>query len=314
MRRNCPHCGVDQFVVDDKLTAGLVFLKCHHCAALSAVQGKAAQNLVAAAEKKLRTSAPQLEVQLSAAPNFPKVPEFLKEKAEHQEEKSEPQIFETEAPSAAPQPLLLEEELPSASGRTVLNRVRLYALPIALAVVCFSSGGYLIRSAKSLRDGIAFFPMPASAPVVASDLAPNSELADSTAPVSSREIQRAPASVAANAQPQSPQAPVAIAEPKPVQPVVAAASNSHPANPERKVEVLAQNAVLRAGPGTHYNKVGTARAELQLIVKGSFDEWIEVRTGRGLKSAWIRRDLVKPIAQVAQVAQSPQGPRMEIQP
>ncbi|MFL5814779.1 MAG: hypothetical protein ACJ763_14485, partial [Bdellovibrionia bacterium] len=64
-----------------------------------------------------------------------------------------------------------------------------------------------------------------------------------------------------------------------------------------------------AGPGIHYNKVGTARAELQLLVKGSFDNWIEVRTGGGSKTAWIRNDLVKSLKpEVKQVAQQEAQP------
>jgi hypothetical protein len=261
MRRNCPHCGADQAVADEKLTAGWIFLKCHQCAMLSALQGKAALNLIRAADKPLRTKFKTNEL-------------------------SEPLVFGSHQESSQPTPVLLEVEEPQRESLTferVRDMIRSYAVPLVLALVCFASGAYLIRSARLIREGDWGFLSQNSAPV-ASDVVAQS---------ASGEMERAPAS-------SDPQPPVAQAAPPPVQHPAPAAPAS-----EEKVQVLAASAVLRAGPGMHYNKVGTARAELQFLVKGSFDNWIEVRTGTGSKTAWIRSDLVKPLKQVAKQEAQP---------
>lgn len=374
MRRNCPHCGVDQVVADEKLTTGWVFLKCHHCAAVSPVQGRAAFNLSQAAEKALRSprikresipefklesklelkpevtpvlaaelapetaresaqelasSEPRVELTASAL-KLPPVPEFLKSENSKLIETSpaatalqsvdEPMLFETEAQASGPVPILLEEEAaPHERFEAALafaaklkgglgekfTQFRPYALPVALAVVCFGSGSYLIRSARLLRQGSWIFSSPTSA-LVASDVAPVSEPVaqqEPAAPQAPSVASRAPASVQSSVQ-----SSAQSSSDSTLSGIAAAAklrrSATDPKN-EKKVEVLADNAVLRAGPGTHYNKVGTARAELQLLVKGQFDNWIEVRTGNGNKTAWIRNDLVKPLKEVAQQEAQP---------
>jgi hypothetical protein len=369
MRRNCPHCGADQTVADEKLTTGWVFLKCHHCAAVSPIQGRAAMNLAQAAEKPLRSEKaqsakleePRVEITKSIL-KLPPVPEFLKSEPTAkvsesiktieapkiiqtskpsetllsqalESEPGEPMVFEPESHAAQPVPILLEEEEAPQEGLEAakafagklkgdfgrkFEQFRPYALPLVMAVVCFGSGGYLIRSARLIRQGSWIFSAP-SAALVASDVAPaadsvpqtDSSVAQAASSINSTSASRAPASVQA----QSPsQAPVAAAAPaKTYRATVESKSKKianstlPPTSPssEDKVQVLANNAVLRAGPGLHYNKVGTARAELQLLVKGSFDNWIEVRTGGGNKTAWIRSDLVKPLKEVAQQEAQP---------
>lgn len=384
MRRNCPHCGADQTVADEKLTTGWVFLKCHHCAAVSPIQGRAAMNLAQAAEKPLRSvkveaaqseipkitkfEEPRVEITKSIL-KLPPVPEFLKSEPTAkvsestktiespkiietskpsetllsqalESEPGEPMIFEPESSAAQPVPILLEEEeapregieaakafagkLKGDFGRT-FEQFKPYALPLVMAVVCFGSGGYLIRSARLIRQGSWIFSSPSTA-LVASDVAPvadsvpqpDSSVAQAASSINSTSASRAPASVQAQAPSQAQsQSPVAVAAPaktyratvesKPKKIANSTRSPSSPSSPssEDKVQVLANNAVLRAGPGLHYNKVGTARAEIQLLVKGSFDNWIEVRTGGGNKTAWIRSDLVKPLKEVAQQEAQP---------
>jgi hypothetical protein len=403
---------VDQVVADEKLTAGWVFLKCHHCAAVSPVQGRAAFHLSQAAEKSLRSprvkseskveflsaskpqakpemileskpeSVPEIKLEsklevtstlvaesasealqetseeqtnheprlemTASALKLPPVPEFLKSENSKLIETSqpaaasqsalrsndEPMLFEDETRTSGPVPILLEEEkapherleaalafaakLKSGVGEK-FTQFRPYALPVALAVVCFGSGSYLIRSARLLRQGSWIFSSPTSA-LVASDVAPVSDPVAQQEPVVPQApsaanphegapisvIHRAPASMQTQAQNQS--QPQSVASDATLSKIAASAklrrSATDPKN-EKKVEVLADNAVLRAGPGTHYNKVGTARAELQLLVKGQFDNWIEVRTGNGNKTAWIRNDLVKPLKEVAQQEAQP---------
>ncbi len=310
MRRNCPHCGADQVVADEKLTAGWVFLKCHHCAVISPVHGRAAQALAQAFEKPLRTLKPvaapveaiEPEAPIADEPRIdlikpiltlPPVPEFLKSEPVKGPEKipeqiDEPLVFEPETSSdAQPVPVLLEEELPVERfefAKTWGSRFRPYALPLVLALICFASGGYLIRSARLIRQGGWAF---------STDVVPVVEpITQTSEPVQA-------------AKPAAPVVASVAAERVPAQAPVAAAAITHSRENEKRVEVLAASAVLRAGPGTQYGKVGTARAELQLWVKGSFDNWIEVRTEGGAKTAWIRSDLVKPLKQVAQQEAQP---------
>ena len=60
---------------------------------------------------------------------------------------------------------------------------------------------------------------------------------------------------------------------------------------QKIVQVTAPVAILRAGPGTTYRKVGLAEATLKLPVKSIHDDWIEVEHSDG--TAWIRSDLVR---------------------
>jgi hypothetical protein len=338
MRRNCPHCGADQFVADEKLSAGWIFLKCHHCAVTTGLQGKASLRLIQFSERPVRSPAkheePRIEF-IKPVMSLPPVPDFLKsDRAPGKIEKpAEPMVFEPENQAGTPVPILLEEEKApftfkftsrfssqlfsqlSGDWKKGITRgsvefvqgIRPYSLPLMLAIVCFGSGAYLIRSAKQIREGAWVFPI--QNPVnVASDVAPIADplpqvvAQNDAAPVQAQtpvaeSPARAPAASAA--------ASIAAASTR------VASSSRAPAgaSSEEKVEVLAASAVLRAGPGVHYNKVGTARAELQLLVKGSFDNWIEVRTGNGSKTAWIRNDLVKPLkSEIKQVAQQEAQP------
>lgn len=75
------------------------------------------------------------------------------------------------------------------------------------------------------------------------------------------------------------------------------ASRGHGEAASRSVRVVASFAVLRSGPGREFHKVGLARSELRLMVRGSMNNWFEVETASG--SAWIRGDLVKPAGTVA---------------
>ncbi|MFL5813046.1 MAG: hypothetical protein ACJ763_05665, partial [Bdellovibrionia bacterium] len=279
MRRNCPHCGADQFVADEKLTAGWVFLKCHHCAIASALQGKASLKLIQFSERPVRVTPDRVAIERSPAKpdeprvefirpvlSLPPVPDFLKsDRAPEKIEKpAEPLIFEPENQPSAPVPILLEEEKApftfkftsrlssrlsdkfsgdwkkSITQRSVefAQSVRPYSLPLMLAIVCFGSGGYLIRSAKQIREGAWVFPI--QNPVnVASDVAPASDL------VPQAVAQNEPAQVQA----QAPAAPIPAAAPVAASgatsvakgPARVAASNRAPAAApsEEKVEVLA---------------------------------------------------------------------------
>jgi hypothetical protein len=343
---------VDQTVAEEKLTAGWVFLKCHHCSMTSALQGKASLKLLQFSERPVRSvpvrnrvegngierspakqDEPRVELGIEHAEHtertertnpvlsLPPVPDFLKsERLTGKIEKpAEPKLFESEDEVSQPVPILLEEEKAPWSFQESAaefaskfashfsgdwkksvrqgsvewaKTIRPYSLPLMLAIVCFASGGYLLRSAKQIREGAWVFPI--QNPVnVASDVAPASDSVSQTAAQneapSAPVVASAPATAAAAATATAPASAPAPARIPAAHPAPAAAPS------EAKVAVLAANAVLRAGPGLHYNKVGTARAELQLLVKGSFDNWIEVRTGSGSKTAWIRGDLVKPI-------------------
>jgi hypothetical protein len=239
----------------------------------------------------------------------------------------EPLLFEPAHSSdnspGQPVPVLLEEEkAPSrfyeaatewASefvGRSTefAQTLKPYSLPLALAVICFGSGGYLLRSAKQIREGAWLLPI--QNPVhIASDIAPVNDPASQVVAAQATAAQtpsQTPTQVQSQTQVQPQVQPKLQNDPVRVIASTTRVQRAQPARtPEEKVEVLTNNAVLRAGPGLHYNKVGTARAELQLLVKGTFDNWIEVRTESGNKTAWIRSDLVKPIKQVAQQEAQP---------
>lgn len=65
----------------------------------------------------------------------------------------------------------------------------------------------------------------------------------------------------------------------------------------RTAHVSTPAAILRAGPGTTFHKVGLATAELQLMIRDSRDGWLKVEVtlpgSPAHQVAWIRQDLVK---------------------
>jgi hypothetical protein len=360
MRRNCPHCGADQVVADDKLAAGLIILKCHHCSASSAVQGSAINQLNQIMDKPLRVapssvlrpiapvenqpSEPEIEPKISSftlppvpaflkpeRPEARKIPEPVRQAVASQEVREtvesvpvaptysdEPSLSEPEQLASTPVPVLIEieEEAEDApiEAEAYFNRfregfetVKPYAVPLVLAFVCFVSGGYLIRSAQVIRSGDGWWATKNTAPAVPSDLVSGKKESAETA--SAQAVSAQTAATAAPAQPVIPSAESAASR--------TLASSAQPPQPaakapvEKRVEVSASSAILRSGPGTQYRKVGMARAELKLLVRGAYEDWIEVETPedfkKGLKAAWIRKDLVKPIQSVAQQDAKPSG-------
>jgi hypothetical protein len=318
-------------VSDEKLTVGLIFLKCHQCNGISAIQGKAAQQLIRAAEMPLRTpaavaapavSAPKQTVveeepliTIATSPVLPPVPEFLK--ADRAEQKKvhdeisqdvvEPLVFESSEANSQAAPILIEDETLT-ELHAARSRWKAYALPTALALVCFASGGYLLKAAQGMRESGGFLGQAPSVTPIASDLVPGADSA-ARAPEPAPAVVSAPAALVAAVK-----APPTVAhvikparEPNRSPAIVSRSDQPNDAHSEvQKVQPRSANVVLRAGPGTQYNKVGTARAELQMIVRGSFDHWIEVQTGvTANKTAWIRSDLVKPINPVAQQEAQP---------
>lgn len=246
MLRNCPHCRVDQYVGDEKVTTEVVFLKCHHCGEIATLRGP---------------QKPKVSASVEVPVEKPAVSEFLTPSFSIATAGLSPTQFSSISLSATPAPTEPKPEpvrpdpVPvSVAQAQPASFFRTNGLTLALALVCLGSGGYLLHSVSQLRQE--------------SDLVQNQE-----AQALPRE-DRAPAVVHRIDLAQTPSKPAEVPEKA----------------PEQRVTVKKSLVVLRSGPGKEYKKVGSAKAELQLVVTGQFDNWFEVKTETG--TAWIRNDLV----------------------
>ncbi len=194
------------------------------------------------------------------AQSLPKTPEFLAKKNQT-----------VAAPAAAAQVVAAVTTVPFKFTRVP----RTWEL-VTVALCIF--GAVVLLRYSAIHPPVVQAPVAALAPV-----APPAPL------VIEKQVEVAPPAVVQ----QPPTAPVVVAaeEPKAL-PVPA---EGHPAG-NLAVAVMAENVVLRSGPGTEFRKLGVVHAEMKMNVKQWKADWFEVELPEMLfdtNSAWVRGDLVK---------------------
>lgn len=318
MRWNCPHCGVNLAVSDDKLGTGWSFSRCYKCGGFALIR-RAEVNLVKvdrapAGEHIVLPEAseePYAMLSEEASENLNRIRRESAIRAAARAAVAVPPL-PAQAPAMNPAALsALPNPLPERPARmSIFQRILPTAISFA-AITTVTSGIYLYLQGQALWEKTRTAPpQPAeqvSAPQAAPQIRPVALRAESSDHVRQNAMapvrEESPAEDAAT-EAGSPEAPA----PAPA----AAPAASEPTETQRPSAVLVvqprgKNADLHTGPGSLYPLIGMADPKLPLNVTDWSDRWFKVelpaKSGQkdGQKFGWIRTDLV----QVVQTAQAP---------
>lgn len=317
MRWNCPHCGVNLAVADEKMGPGWSFSRCYKCGGYALIR-RAEVNLVKvdrapAGEHVVLPEAneePLAMLGTQAMKNLERLRTDAKTSASTRASApsgaiaaTAPAAASTAMPTAAaalPSPLV--EKPPS---RAIHRRILLPAATATAAILSVGSGAFLFIEGQTLWKSIWHGPSPlASAERVGRITDQVSH--NAMAPV--RDLPKAETPPAAPVPP-----PVAPQSTPAESPPQTAAQNS----PTLMVKPKLKNVNLHSGPGTLYPVLGTVGPKNQFVVADWNDRWFKVfategsllnsKAGQqngqlsgplsGQLSGWIRTDMVQVIPQ-----------------
>ncbi len=317
MRSICPHCNTALSVADDKLTSGWSYLKCYKCAGFSMIRKQNIQLIKMAGQ-------PSAPSHLSS-PSLPPPPKNLAKKSSKIFQKiseleikqppavemvaaSEPVATSAPAepiapkiiasPPPPPPPSLIKKDLESIDLDDFLIRDSDAPLPVfnhphkqptqrylpfamgIAGILAIGSGVYLYIQGQMLWERA----MSSNKPPISKSL---------------------PASVA---HAQKPALGITIASPADdviqaaeisdeVKTKAMAPAHNSVAQPQLRIQVKVNDAILRAGPGTEYPAVARAMRDSEFAVQSWQDRWfkIQIPSEKGSTSpqtVWIRNDLV----------------------
>lgn len=322
MQRICPFCGESQFIPDEKVANAWALSRCHACKQVSVL--KSTSPVAGSIEKPMAEttnsetnladplSLASVKQTLSEAGPSPDLkplvqpPEFLRQRAydfsprlEDTENVDGPDLSGSLDLPNLPNLPNLEDEEPQEAARSSLRFFsRIGYLPKASAVFLMAYAAYSMthRSSSSSSSEIplglkgpigAFLAAPSPAPEVAPPLMSAALEHEVQAPFSEKTL-----------------APDRVTDDE-------ISKNTSPIekDPESRliVQVVKRSAILRAGPGLNYRKIGTVPPAGTLRVKDWHQEWFEVEPVKPdlsegalpldapTQAVWIRNDLVRKV-------------------
>lgn len=314
MRWNCPHCGTDLAVSDDRLDGGWTFTRCYKCAGFGLVR-RPEVSLI-----KIDQIPNGEKVLLPEGTEMPRLSQAATQNLQRPEAKAASQAMNAAAIQQAqqkatlaananpartqaavtPPPFRKNSSFPeplaeiATSGETrgrlrqLASRIsgRMAAAITASAVVAIASGAILLVQGRSILVNSRTVAESRQSAAVVADQA-GSQDAIRTSTVANAAVD----SVHHNAMaPLRGQAAAKIA-----------GSMGKEAHPARMLVRLnsAETATLRSGPGDDYPVIGVARPDLAYEVKSWKERWFRILPADALDSAsedtvgWIRNDLVQ---------------------
>lgn len=260
MCRECPYCGVEIAVAEDKISSSWGYSRCYQCSGLIVVKSPMTKSVLK--DKAKRRLVQMARMDPEPEPAMVEMPTL--------EPRSEQETITFVPPPAAEAKLERSLNWPRAGSSRGMRNLAFSCVVFVVALV-FYQINHLKQSLSVATDSGT---ETAAAPVEHTHaLTAKQVVATST------ESERAPSA----AMTESPSA------------------SADPTQQKVMVQVTAPSAILRAGPGVMYRRVGLAQSPLKLNVKSWKADWLEVEVeaqnagsvGANLKSVWIRKDLVR---------------------
>lgn len=285
MQWNCPHCGVSLNLKDQELGTDWSFSKCAQCSSFALVKKIEISVLkVDRAPEGERILLPERTTEEQVIASVPEPPALAPSPVQpppfHAPPPPPPQIAVLPPPSVSapiiPAPLPRLPDLPERHGSWFENFLMGAIFFAALATI--GSGSYLYSQARMIWKKSHLHSASAH---------PSSESISKNSAVSSIE----PHEITDQVKNES-MAPLRSTSHSQIIPqVIRKALNNHQLS-ALTIRPGSSFVELRAGPGSHYEKLGTAHFLQNYVVTDWSNNWLKVLTAEG-KVAWLKTDEVQ---------------------